>query len=258
MTKVRFAQDGAVGIVTLANPPLNQLNAELISDLSDAVDKVEAADGLRALLVRGDGDVFSAGADVSLFSGRAAEEMRPLVASFLELGRRVESLPLPALAAVHGMCMAGGFELALFCDLVWAAAGTRMGLPETSLGIVPLAGGVERVAARAGIGRARALALTGRLHPAEELLDWGAIDRVLPADQLHAEAERFVGKLAAGPTAAFAVVKELSRAYCEGGVPAADARLLDAAVGLFDSDDACTGIETFLAVGPGKAAFAGR
>src|SRR5207244_9282490 len=108
---------------------------------------------------------------------------RPLFAWFLGLGRRIEHLPFPTIAALHGTCMAGGFELALFCDLIWAAEGTMLGLPETSIGIVPLAGGVERVAARAGLGRARAIALSGDLYSAEELLAWGAIDRVLEPDQ---------------------------------------------------------------------------
>ena len=256
--KVRFEQDGALGIVTLANPPLNQIDQELVSDLSATVSELERAAGLRAVLLSGSGDVFSAGADVSLFRGRGGAEMRPLVASFLDLGRRFESLPFPTLAAVHGICMAGGLELALFCDLLWAAQGTNMGLPETSLGIVPLAGGFERVAARAGLGRARTLALTGRLHPAEELAAWGVVDRVLPGERLHAEAEKFARKLADGPTQAFAVVKELGRAYTTGATSAADELLLEAAVGLFDSEDARSGIETFLASGPGKASFSGQ
>jgi enoyl-CoA hydratase/carnithine racemase len=156
------------------------------------------------------------------------------------------------------MCMAGGFELALFCDLIWAAEGTMLGLPETRLGIVPLAGGVERLAARAGLGRARMVALDGSLRPAEELAGWGAVDRVLAADELQAAAEKFVRTLAGGPSRAYAVVKDLTRAYTTGGIAGADALLLDAAVGLFDTDDAQGGIRSFLESGPGKAAFTGR
>jgi cyclohexa-1,5-dienecarbonyl-CoA hydratase len=130
--KVVFAQDGALGAVTLQSPPLNLIGQELIDDLLAAVDQVEAASGLRALVLRGEGKVFSAGADVALFAGMGADEMRPLIASFLELGSRIERLPFPTIAAVHGTCMAGGFELALFCDLVWAAEGTMLGLPETA------------------------------------------------------------------------------------------------------------------------------
>ncbi len=155
--KVRFTRDGALGTVTLASPPLNLIGQQLISDLLAAVDQVEAAEGLRALVLRGEGKVFSAGADVALFAGMTAQELRPLIGSFLDLGHRIEGLPFPTLAAVHGTCMAGGFELALFCDLIWAAEGTMLGLPETRLGIVPLAGGVERIAARAGLGRARSM-----------------------------------------------------------------------------------------------------
>src|SRR2546427_2001983 len=188
MPTVRFTEDGALGVVTLDSPPLNLIGEALIGDLVAAVDQVEATDDLRALLVRGEGKVFSAGADVRLFAGKGSAEMRPLIASFLDLGRRIEALPFPTLAAVHGTCMAGGFELALFCDLIWAAEGTMLGLPETRLGIVPLAGGVERVAARAGLSRARTIALGGDLLSAQELAAWGAIDHVVAADQLHAAA----------------------------------------------------------------------
>jgi enoyl-CoA hydratase/carnithine racemase len=187
-----------------------------------------------------------------------ARQLRPLIGSFLDLGHRIERLPYPTLAAVHGTCMAGGFELALFCDLVWAAEGTMLGLPETRLGIVPLAGGIERIATRAGLGRARSVALGAELHTAEEFVAWGVIDRVLAADELHSTAVEFASKLAAGPTRAFAIVKELTRAYTAGGVAGADALLADAAVGLFDTEDARGGIRSFLTSGPGHATFTGR
>src|SRR6201981_2830662 len=198
--KVRFTRDGALGTVTLASPPLNLIGEQLISDLLAAVDQGEAAAGLGAVVLRGEGKVFSAGADVALFTGMTAEQLRPLIGSFLDLGHRIERLPFPTLAAVHGTCMAGGFELALFCDLIWAAEGTMLGLPETRLGIVPLAGGVERIAARAGLGRARTVALGGSLHIAEEFAAWGAIDRVLEPDRLQSAAEEFARRLATGPT----------------------------------------------------------
>ena len=154
--------------------------------------------------------------------------------------------------------MAGGFELALFCDLIWAAEGTMLGLPETRLGIVPLAGRVERVAARAGLGRARAIALSGDLYGAEDFAALGVIDRVVAADRLHVEAEEFARRLAEGPTRAFSVVKQLSQAYASEGVAGADRLLLDAAVGLFDTEDARGGIKSYLESGPGKAVFTGN
>jgi len=258
MSTVRFTEGGALGVVTLDSPPLNLIGEELIGDLVAVVDRVEATDGLRALLVRGEGRVFSAGADVTLFAGKGSAEMRPLIASFLELGRRIEALPFPTVAAVHGTCMAGGFELALFCDLIWAAEGTMLGLPETRLGIVPLAGGVERIAARTGLTRARTMAIGGELHTADVLAKWGVVDRVLPADELHDSAEAFARTLANGPTLAFGVVKQLAHAYLQDGVPGADALLLDASISLFDTDDARRGIETFLSTGAATASYEGR
>jgi enoyl-CoA hydratase/carnithine racemase len=255
---VRFTRDGGLGILVLENPPLNLIGEALIGDLVVALDEIETSDGLRSLLIRAEGQVFSAGADVRLFAGKGAAEMRPLIASFLELGARIEALSFPTIAAVHGTCMAGGFELALFFDLVWAAEGTMLGLPETRLGIVPLAGGVERIAARAGLTRARTIALGGDLHSAEEFAAWGVIDRVVPAGELHESAEAFARALATGPTLAFGVVKQLARRYLEGGVEGADALLLEAAVPLFDTEDARRGIETFLNTGTATASYDGR
>ena len=255
--KVRFTRDGPLGTVALASPPLNLIGQQLISDLLTALDQVEAAEGLRALVLRGEGKVFSAGADVALFAGMSAQQLRPLIGSSGS-GHRIERLPYPTLAAVHGTCMAGGFELALFCDLIWAAEGTMLGLPEPRLGIVPLAGGIERIATRAGLGRARSVALGADLHTAEEFVAWGVIDRVLAADELLIAATEFATTLAVGSTCAFPVVKELTRAYTAGGVSGADALLADAAVGLFDTEDARGGIRSFLTSGPGHATFAGR
>src|SRR6202022_4795194 len=108
--KVRFSRDGPLGTVTVASPPLNLIGQQLISDLLAALDQVEAAEGLRALVLRGEGKVFSAGADVALFAGMTAQQLRPLIGSFLDLGHRIERLPFPTLAAVPGTCMGGGFR----------------------------------------------------------------------------------------------------------------------------------------------------
>src|SRR5271163_3410477 len=109
--KVAFTQDGNLGTITLRNPPMNQIGEELIADLIAAIEEVEQAQGLRALILKGDGDVFSAGAEVNLFVGRRADEMRPLIASFLDLGRRIEALPFPTLAVGHRLCKRGSGAL---------------------------------------------------------------------------------------------------------------------------------------------------
>ena len=130
-----------------------------------------------------------------------------------------------------------------------------LGLPETRLGIVPLAGGAQRVAARAGLTRARTIAIGGELHSAEVMADWGVIDRVVPAHALGESANELARTLARGPTRALAVAKQLLRAYSEGGLPAADPLLLETALPLFDTEDARNSIETFLTSEPGKARY---
>src|SRR4051795_9728544 len=113
-TKVRVTREGGLGVITLDSPPLNLIGDEVIAGLRAAIEEIESTEGLRALLLRGEASVFSAGADVHLFAGRGADEMRPVIDSFLDLGRRIEQLPFPTLAAVHGTCMAGGIRARRF------------------------------------------------------------------------------------------------------------------------------------------------
>src|ERR1700726_1322442 len=154
MDKVRFETAGSLGILSLANPPLNLFSGELIEDLRATVTEIRRAP-LRALLVRADGKIFSGGADVSVFKGRTAIEARKRFTSHLQLIADLEELPFPTVAAVQGLCIAAGLELVLACDLIWAAASARFGQAEASIGTTTLLGGVQRLAERAGPARAR-------------------------------------------------------------------------------------------------------
>ena len=236
----------ALAIVELRSPPLNRIDRAMIDGLRSAVTELERADDVRALLLRGDGEVFSAGADVRVFNGLGTLEAAELARSFMDLAARIEHLPFPTLAAAHGQCVAGGLELALFCDLLWCAQETLVGLPEARLGLMPLAGGVQRLAARAGVGRARAMTYAGALHPAEHVVGWGVVDRVLPPDQLQPEAEAFTTQLAAGPTQSLAAIKRVLLTQRDLSIGAADAALLDEVVDVFASADAQAGIAAYL------------
>jgi enoyl-CoA hydratase/carnithine racemase len=243
---VRQESRGALALLTIDAPPLNRIDAQMIAGLRAALDEVERAEGLRALVLRGAGDVFSAGADVSLFDGLGPDQAEALIGGFLELGDRIERLPFPTLAAAHGQCIAGGLELALFCDLLWCAEGTLIGLPEARLGIMPLAGGVQRLAARAGVGRARAMVFSGGIYPAERVEPWGVVDRVVAAGAWEAEVESFGAQLAAGPTRSFAAIKRVLLAERRASIGTADATLASEIAPIFASADAKAGIEAYL------------
>ena len=142
--------------------------------------------------------------------------------------------------------------------MIWAADDARFGLVERVVGLTPFGGGVQRMAERAGPARAREFVMTGGLYGAEKMLEWGVVNRVLPAADLVEKGMKFARELAAGPTLAHGATKRLVRAYLDGGVAAADATVPEIAGPLFDSEDLKNAVESFLADGPGKATFEGR
>ena len=248
---------GDVGEIVLAAPPLNLFDATLIDELRAAVGAAAAA-GPRALLIRAEGDVFTAGVDVHVFEGLDAAGAAALTGSLLALTHAVEDLPFPTLAAVHGHCLTAGLELALACDLLWASDGARFGLVERVVGITPLMGGTQRMAERAGSARAREFVMSGALYDAATLHAWGVVNRVLDGDQLLADARAFAGKLAAGPTQAHAATKRIVRARADHGTRGADERTADLTSHLFDTSDARNAVQSFLRHGPGNATFTGE
>jgi enoyl-CoA hydratase/carnithine racemase len=184
--QVRFETSGALGILTLANHPLNLFSEELIEDLRGAV-TVAKQTPLRALLVRAEGKIFSGGADVRIFKGRTSPHARERVTSHLRTIADLEELPCPTLAAVQGLCLAAGLELALACDLIWAATSARFGQAEASIGTTTLLGGVQRLAERAGPSRARDIIYTADQYDAATFERWNIVNRIVPDDVLEAE-----------------------------------------------------------------------
>lgn len=238
-----------LAILTLANPDKNRLNRAVLDGLQAALPRIGQAD-VRAVFLKGEGPVFSFGADVkALFVDSSREELSQLLAQYLEFIGAVEALPKPTIAAVHGVCSSGGLELALGFDYLWAAAGTKIGFMETTLGIPPLAGGVQRIAARAGSARALEIASAGRMYDAEAFERWNVVHRVLPAEDLQREAEAFALRLAAGPTRAYAAVKAMLRSYECSGVTATDRITVATVMPLMDSQDAAAAVTALMAGG---------
>ena len=257
MTHARYDVDGDVAEIVISNPPLNLWGPQLITDVEDGVARA-AAERPRALIVRAEGDVFSAGVDVHVFEGLDAQSATALTERLLKLTHAVEALPLPTLAVAHGLCLTAGLELSLACDLLWAGAGVQFGLVEKVVGITPLMGGTQRMAERAGTARAREFVMTGRLYDAETLHAWGVVNRVLAPDDLLAKARKFAAELAAGPTIAHAATKAVIRAQADHGTHGADALTAELTSHLFETEDCRNAVQSFLREGPGKATFTGN
>lgn len=261
MNKVRFETSGASGLLTLANPPLNLFDEELMADLRAAVNRAKQLP-LRALLVRAEGKHFSGGADVAIFNGRTSDEARQRFTSHLRTIADLEELPFPTVAAIQGACMAAGLELALACDLIWAASSARFGQVEASIGTTTLLGGIQRLAERAGPSRAREIVYTADQYDAATFERWNIVNRVVPDEDLESETMALAERLARGATLAFAASKKIVRAYLEGGIRSADLMVDEIAPALFASADMRAAVQGLLEHGPrrfhDKVTFQGR
>jgi enoyl-CoA hydratase len=253
----RLERKGDLGIVVIDDPPLNLFGRELSRAVFDAVGEAEEA-GVRALVIRAEGKVFTGGADVHVFDALDPHQSHEFTTQLLELTHRLEDLPIPTIACVHALCLTAGFELSLACDMIWAAESAQFGLVERVVGLTPLMGGTQRVAERAGPARARELVMTGNLYDAATLERWNVVNRVLPDGELEEKTMRFGERLASGPTLAHGATKKIVREFLEHGVRGADARTADIGAPLFGSEDLQGAVRSFLEEGPGKATFQGR
>jgi enoyl-CoA hydratase len=255
---VRLERADGLAELVLDSPPLNLFDRALIDSLIEAVDDVRA-NPPRALLVRAEGRVVSGGVDVALFDGltpaNASELWTELLTRIIE---PIEQLPAPTIFAAHGLTLTAAFEIALGCDIVVAAESAKFGLVEAVVGLTPSMGGTQRLAERAGAGRARELVMTGELFGAAELERWNVVNRVFGDDAFQDQARELALALAAGPTRAHAMTKHIVRRYVEGGVPAADEAVRTDAGELFATEDLQRAVKTFLERGPGHADFHDR
>jgi enoyl-CoA hydratase/carnithine racemase len=243
-TPVRVDREAGLAVVTFDSPPLNLFDAALGAGLGAAVDSLES-DPPRAVLFRAEGRVVSGGVDVSLFA--ALDGPDAATATFGDLiavARRVDHLPCPTVFAAHALFL--------------AAESAAFGLVEKVIGLTPAMGGTQRLAERAGSGRARELVMTGHPYDAATLERWNVVNRVLPDDGFDEAARRFARELAEGPTLAHAATKQVIRDYLEGGVELANERVARVAGDLFGTEDLTGAVRSFLEVGPGRASFSGR
>jgi enoyl-CoA hydratase/carnithine racemase len=242
-------------VIQLDNGKVNSLSTALLRQLRAAIADLEA-DLPGAVVVRGNDRMFAAGADISEFAG--PDEAATIGAAFLDALNALADLPRATVAAVNGYALGGGCELALACDFRFASDTSRFGQPEILLGIIPGGGGTQRLARLVGPARAKDLVFTGRQVSAEEALAIGLVDRVVPADDLHAEALAYAGQLAGGAVLAQALAKRaIDRGLditLDGGLGLEQQLFVE----VFRTDDSQTGVASFREHGPGKAEFRGR
>jgi enoyl-CoA hydratase/carnithine racemase len=255
---ITLERDGNVASIVLENPPLNLFGDDAWGALVSCIEEVEGSDA-RALVWRAQGEIFTGGVDVNSFK-RVREQADPgeTFGSLIPVVRRLEELPIPTLALVHGLCLTAGLEISLGCDMIWATETAKFGLVEVVVGLTPGAGGTQRMAERAGPARAAEFVMSGGLYDAATLERWNVVNRVLPDDQLLEKGMKFAHRLADGPTIAHGATKRIIRAYRAGGVDEADRVTPDVFAGLFASEDLKNAVESFLTEGPGKARFEGR
>ena len=180
----------------------NAMNDLLIGELDTAVTQANRTPGIRTVIIRGEGKVFSAGIDVSNLLGLAEkygphwqQRMRGITDDYQAVHTRLERLEVPTIALLHGYCLGLAMELALACDIRIAAEGTQLGLPETRLGIIPDVGGTTRLTRLVGPARAKELIFSGRHFDMAYAERWGIVNYVVPADQLMAKAEELAAEI---------------------------------------------------------------
>jgi enoyl-CoA hydratase len=255
--RVEQEADGLV-VLTLDSPPLNLFDQRMIDDFQAAIEHV-SAEPPRALLIRAEGRVVSGGVDVHVFDGLTPGQANGLWTELLGTIERLETLPAPVVFAAHALTLTAAFEIALGCDLIVAAPKAKFGLVEKVVGLTPAMGGTQRLAERAGSGRAREFVMSGEFFDAETMERWGVVNRIYPEDEFEQRSRALAAELAAGPTKAHAMTKHVLKRFREGGIPAADEAIRVDSPSLFATEDLQKAVKTFLEHGgPGHATFEGR
>jgi enoyl-CoA hydratase/carnithine racemase len=255
---VTLSVEDGVGTIRLDRPKMNAINEQLHWEVRAAAQEAGKRDDVRAVVLYGGERVFAAGADIKAMEQLDQAGMvawgRELTASFTEVAR----IPKPVIAAVTGYALGGGYELALCADFRVLGASAKIGQPEILLGVIPGAGGTQRLSRLVGPAKAKDIVFTGRHVEAQEALEIGMVDAVVPDGEVYSTAVAMARKFAAGPPLALAAAK---RAIDEGlDMPLQQGLELESRLfaELFDTEDQKTGMRSFLEKGPGQAEFTGH
>jgi enoyl-CoA hydratase/carnithine racemase len=255
---VRVEIDQAIATIRLDRPPMNAIDAQLRAELAAAATAVADDPQVRAAIIYGGERVFAAGADIKEMAGADYTTMAVVSRQLQAALTAVARIGKPVVAAITGYALGGGLELALCADFRVAGEESKVGQPEILLGLIPGAGGTQRLPRLIGPARAKDIVFTGRFVGAAEALEIGLVDRVVPDAEVYQAARALVATYANGPAVALGAAK---RAIDDGLDVDLDAGLEIERLhfaGLFATQDARTGMRSFVENGPGKASFAGR
>ena len=254
---VRLEFDGGVATIRLDRPPMNAISRQVQEEMRAAADEATERKDVAAVIVYGGEKVFAAGADVK-------EMARWTYAQAVDLGARLQAsfaavaaIPKPTVAAITGYALGGGLELALCCDFRVAGDNAKLGQPEILLGVIPGAGGTQRLPRLIGPSRAKDLVYTGRFVGADEALALGLVDQVVAPDDVYAAARAMVERYVGGPAYALRAAKEAIDRGLEVDLAAGLEIERMQFTGLFATEDRVIGMDSFVEHGPGKAEFRG-
>ena len=212
-TNIKLEKENRVATIRLDRPDsLNALSPELLTELSSAVAEAGGDESIKALVVRGEGRAFCAGADLTYFQSTFDDPtLLPKYATQInEILRQIENLPFPAIAVVHGFALAGGLELMMACDMVLVAEDARIGDQHVNFGLMPGGGSTQRLPRRVGLQRAMELLTTGKWISGAEAADWGLALRAVPLDSLDEELETLLTALRTKSREGLALIKAVT------------------------------------------------
>jgi enoyl-CoA hydratase len=246
MGYVHLEVDDGVGIVRIDRPPANAISHAVGIELGEAFGEAAGRDDIGAIVVSGGRKIFAAGADVKEMATFGPAEIRPVVSALADALDLLELMPKISIAAINGFALGGGLELALAADLRYLADDAKVGQPEILIGVIPGAGGTQRLTRLIGPGRTRELVYSGRHVPATEAVRLGIGEAIFSADDVFAAAVRDARTFAQGPRRALAAAKEAIRAASGWPLATGHARERDLFAGLFDTADQKEGMSAFL------------
>ncbi|MBO0839481.1 MAG: enoyl-CoA hydratase/isomerase family protein [Sciscionella sp.] len=255
---VRFEVDNGVGTIRLDRPPVNAINGQLTAELADAAREANDRADVRAVIIYGGQKTFAGGADVKEMLERDYVAARQFGGALQSTVAQIAAIGKPTIAAITGYALGGGLELALAADRRIAGDNVKVGQPEILLGIIPGAGGTQRLARLIGPSKAKDLIYTGRFVKADEALALGIVDDVVAPDDVYTAAKTYAEQFVNGPAVALANAKAAIDGGLDGDLASGLRLETYLFTGLWATEDQRAGMRSFVDNGPGKATFEGK